>query len=536
MVPSIHVSRAAGAAVFVWLCWAGQSAGVEYRAEVLARSGDAAPGLAGGVTYADLANVDIDNRGNVSFLGQVHGDVPGFWAAAPSDVHLGAVRDELIPGLSADIQFAGYRGAGARIHGGRLLIDGVIMESGEYRDAILLGPPGAMRIVAAEGMSAPGIEPAAEFHIFRDAQSVNNTGEVLLAAQLNRGGTSVPEAGLWVGAADGLELIARSGSRPPGLPDGVAFSPSGDQSDFSPFGTWMLNEGGEVAFTGMFDGPGVGPADNSGLWLGDRHDPQLVLRKGDDVQVGDADYRFGDPAIVDFNDHGSAVVWSLMLGADGSTDVAGRGLWVVDSQRPRPIIHVGDAVPGDSPGVTVSDVRFQATINNDGHVAFSIRESDGDGSLWMTSDAGLVRILGTGDRVRGQYGDEVVVSVGNMHGTINDRGQVLLGSVRTDRGYGYWVRDVDGTLLSVAAQGDFMDLGDGVPRIIDAFWHHNHNFNDMGQVAMAVGFSDGTTAVVRYSLVPEPSAWTMLLIGIGCCAAFGGLKWRRGRAPCGQCP
>lgn len=525
MVPTVYVRAAA---ILVAVCCVEPVTGAEYRPGILVRSGDAAPGFAGDVRFNLLVNSDIDNAGNVSFLGYIADGVQGFWAATAEGIRFGAVTGEPIPGLPGE-SFAGYYGAGGGIRGGRMWIYGAIVGTAVVDPAILLGTPGAIHVVSGAGRPAPGFGPDMTFGRARESLSVNDSGEVLFVAQLERSGSPVDEAGLWAGAAGDLDLIARSGSKPPGLSDGVVFGPSVRQSGFEPFDTYMLNDGGDVAFTGKFEGPGVGEGNNTALWIGDRFAPQLAMRKGDAVRVDAADYVFGDMRIHDFNNLGAALVAARLLPADGS-DVDGvDSLWVVDGQSQRMVVRVGGDVPADAPGVTFAGFTRAATLNDAGQVAFTVGESDGDLSVWMSTDAGLVRVLAEGQLVPGNLGNEPVTSLAAVAATINNAGQVLLGSVVTDDGYGYWVRNVDATLLRVAGEGDVMHFGEGLPKVVDWFTHHNNNFNDLGQAAMSLYFTDGSSAIARYSIVPEPSSWALLLVAAGC-AAFGrGLRRRNAR-------
>jgi hypothetical protein len=143
---------------------------------------------------------------------------------------------------------------------------------------------GGQRVLVRSDTPAAGTEGA----VFSspDDLALGADGSMVIKGELEVGigdTTTFTDFGLWGTAAYGpLQLIAREGDRPAGLPEGATFGPN------LRFG---LNGSGEVILVGAYTAPGLGTGD--GLWHHDLYTglTSLLLRKGDVVEVAPGDFR-----------------------------------------------------------------------------------------------------------------------------------------------------------------------------------------------------------------------------------------------------
>jgi hypothetical protein len=123
--------------------------------------------------------------------------------------------------------------------------------------------------------------------VFGDGQ-VNRSGQVAFLSELaGPGVTPANDKAVWAGLPGGLRAVVREGDRAPGTGDGVVFAFT---SGFNP--RPALAGGGQVAFRSELAGPGVGAANNLGVWIGDLTGEMIkVTRTGDQFPVGPGDTR-----------------------------------------------------------------------------------------------------------------------------------------------------------------------------------------------------------------------------------------------------
>ena len=312
----------------------------------------------------------------------------------------------------------------------------------------------SLQEVFREGDLAPGTG-GLPFVDFVDGV-MNDQREMVFEAFLDLVGTR----GLFGPAAGGETLLLKTGDEPLGVP-GAQFRGFG--ADWE---TVAVNNAGEVAFSGnMIIGPGgVTALDETGIWApGASSDFNLVARTGFAApEVPNATFSGFDFLVL--NSQGSVAFNGLLTGAgiDSSNNL---GLWAARrGATPQLVAREGGAAP-ELPGRTLGTAsKYQLGLNGNDQLVFAAELDDGSAAIWfydlIADTVGLV--LGPGDDVEVQTGD-----------------------VRTvDKA---WFGDeVD---LEIHSGGE-----DGKKQV----------WNDAGQIAALVEFTDGSKGVLRLNLDVGP--------------------------------
>ena len=134
-------------------------------------------------------------------------------------------------------------------------------------EAIWVGLPGSLQLVARAGMSAPGTEGQVYENLF--APILNTAGNL---AFISHAGPTYLN-GLWTGSPSSPALAVSTGMQAAGFPDGVT------HSNFWS-GTIAFNDAGQIAFHGVVTGPGIIPGDNDqAIWAGSPASLNLLARQ-----------------------------------------------------------------------------------------------------------------------------------------------------------------------------------------------------------------------------------------------------------------
>lgn len=352
--------------------------------------------------------------------------------------------------------------------GGTLAFGGLSIRQGpdlDIRSSVWRKNADGIALVAQEGNPAPGLEGLDYGSV--GLAGLSGSGNAVLRGWAWRGIRGELTDGIWLATASGeTELVASEGQQAPGAEPGVQFA----------FNMFPSIGGSTVAFsTTTIDRNG--DYDN-GVWADRGQGLQKVAASGDRVPIDGSDRIFTilggsyEPAVNSRGDVAFAA-WSndAGLGAVGST----RGLWVEYAGGGlRSIVQSGDVAPNLEAGTEFYRLSVPALLSN-GDALFTaslqgsnVTEENGF-SLWRFDQEGsLTLILRTSDVLELMPGDERKVASFSLGG---------LGS-GTDN---------------------------GMPR----------SFNDMGQIALTVDFTDGTSGVVLYqpTAIPEPSAFITAAVG-----------------------
>ncbi len=279
----------------------------------VAREGDVAPG-AGGATFVASPSGEtfpapaIAASGDVLFYGRLAGAAidttnnAGYWSGPPSGPQLRVRVGDAVPAAGAGRRLRGLSAMPTWNASGTLLFDATTVDADGLaaQQALLVGTPGALGLVALQGALAPQDPEGLAFQSTLSPSRLNAAGDVafraiLLDAQFRN------RAAVYADTGSGLRLLARDGSQAPGLPAGVVHVQPASTSLF-------LGEGGHVAFDGTVAGPNVVVGVNDQcLWLVDPDGTvRLIARTGDAVQVGAETLTFASLALYGGKNAGDA--------------------------------------------------------------------------------------------------------------------------------------------------------------------------------------------------------------------------------------
>ncbi|HMB70794.1 MAG TPA: T9SS type A sorting domain-containing protein, partial [bacterium] len=323
------------------------------------------------------------------------------------------------------------------------------------------GPASAPALVAREGDPAPGVGAGVIFadlliSVPFDRPHINAPGRVPFWGRISGPGVvaGVNDEGLWIGGGPGASLLVRLGDPAPGLPAGVVFS----QLSWVP----TLNDAGEVAFHGRVSGPGITPANDTGIWSGAPGSLMLVARTGDPVPGAPGDV-FGSLDLAPLLNGAGDVAF---LGtADPPAGFPSReGIWCGTPGSVTNAMLQGDPAPGAPAGMEFLGGLAGFVLAPTGQVAFYTTAFDPltfvtASGVWATDPAGVLTPVLLGD-------ETITVRPADDRTVANGFGGITL------------------------AEGSAGEDG----------WQHG--FNASGDLAVAVVFTDGTAGVLVMHLGP----------------------------------
>ena len=203
--------------------------------------------------------------------------------------------------------------------------------------------------------------------------------------------------------------------------------------------------------------------------------------------------------------------------------------------------------------IVPSGVRLSRTptISSSGKTAFIggwVNDDDSSQTgIWTSDENGSLDLIAqTGMPVPGVPG-ETFFSLGTP--SMNSTGQLLFNATLSDEtgsgggrgrasGQGsplsLWGQSLNGKLRQILSEGDLVEVAPGDQRIVTGFDAllgipsgnsdgQYSGINNIGQVALLVSFSDGTSAIVVSDLlsVPEPVNLALVLMGVTIFYGFG---------------
>ena len=365
---------------------------------LLAREADPAPGMPAGVFYAQLQSSikHMNAQGRVAFRGRVRGapgvDFPNndaLWVGSPGDVTVVAREGDQPPGLPAGVryQLVGdpyLSGSGNVGFAAEFTGSGI---NASNHNGVFVGPPGAVQLVAQAGQQAPGLPAGTRYGPSMGTVKLNDAGHVAF------GGSANNQPAVWAGPPDALQLLGIGGTQAPGAPDGLNF--------YSPYTTPYLAPDGDVVMVWELRSPTI-TNNHYGLFTGRAGDMDLLARTGD-AAPGAADgatfLRFF-PVNHLLSDGGMAFEGRLQ--GTGVTDANDAGIWLVDPSGGMELVvregELFDVGGGDLR--TISRLSFSAGsgFNDARQIAFQATFTDGSSGVFVTvpepvSSVGVIAVL-----------------------------------------------------------------------------------------------------------------------------------------------
>lgn len=461
---------------------------VTYR--VVAVTGETAPGT--NSTLIDFFGPRINNHGQVAFIAElINGDRALYRSILddPASLELIVRTGDAVPGGPMNATF--LHGTGAHLNddgdlGFHMTVNGL----GEtHDDGIFRFRDGVLETVAYSGQQVPGLTGIRYDTIW--FPKMNSSGSLAFLAGLQ--GTAVDasnDGAIFAHGFGGLNLILREGNVAPGRP----------QDTLGTFGLPQIADNGRLAFwTALNDAP-----DQGSVWMGW---PGLF----DAVRVaGEGNPNIGGFLGFAMNAEGINI---LTYDPSGYERDLGGGL--------APSIAVGDAGPI---GTYARFHEFHTMTNASGEqftaTRFTGPVADADTALVHVATSGQdTVVVREGDAAPGYWNNVVFDDMfeeftpvdlddsGRLYYLVPLRGAAI--TTHNDRAL--YARGLDGSTEILFRKGQLLDVGEGDWRIVAEFAISNSrgtqsgargSTNDIGDVALAVTFNDGSEAIVVLQLGP----------------------------------
>lgn len=500
-------------------------------------SGDPAPGTEAGTEFFTFSSTYpvINAQGQVAFEAWLAGpsvnndNDRGIFSESSGALDLVIREDVPAPGTETGTEFASffdplYADDGSIGLHGFLRGPGVVLN--ENHIGVWSGSAGTLTLLARLGSQAPGLATGTNFSVF-NSHAYGHNGHIAFFSLLTGTGVdSTNYRSLWSDSSGTLTLLARMGSQAPGTDPGVVFE------HFSPP---VVNGSGLTAFRATVSGPGVDNSNSLGIWSDGFGSLLLVARAGDfAVGAGPgvffADFNNIEPTINDAGD----TAFHVGLNGAGVDDTNDRGIWSQTSGELAMIAREGDQAPGTCAGTVFSEVfideipffpgdpfflTFRGPIQNAvGHTSFVAGLSGPDVDetnhlgIWSEGSGTLELVARTGDVAPGVDDGAEFVFFGsipinpinmNANGDVAFMGVLVGDGVDFSNNIGIWAQK-DGELQLVIRAGDEIEVAPGDirtaswPGILSGSGREDGRevvFNDAGQIAMTLFFTDDTSGV-----------------------------------------
>jgi hypothetical protein len=350
---------------------------------LLAREGDPAAGMPAGIEYASLQSSIkyLNGQGRLGFIGRIRGsgiDSPNndaIWVGSPGDVTLVAREGDQPPGLPAGVRYSNLgdpqlNGSGQVAFPTQFTGSGI--NTSNYA-GVFAGPPGAVRLIARTGQQAPGL-PAGDRYEGTLEIRLNDAGHVALTGSANG------QAAAWVGPPDALQLLGIGGTQAPGAPDGLNFY------SFGPWGPYLAPDG-DVVVVCELRSPTI-KSNHYGLFTGRPGAMDLLARTGDAAPGTAAGAIFLRFFPVDHLLSDGGMAFEGRLQGPGVTDANDAGIWLVDpSGEMELVVREGklfDVGGGDLRVINRLSFSAGSGFNDARQIAFQATFTDGSSGIFVT--------------------------------------------------------------------------------------------------------------------------------------------------------
>ena len=442
--------------------------------------GEAAPGFAAGFVFYDLAgdNIAINNSGLTVFTATVRSGSANYetlWRENSGIAELITRTEENAPGISGDVLFRAFKHPNIN-DAGQVAFVGLLQGSDVEMTSdigVWKGTPGSLLLVAREGDTVPGSSGDMFGEKFSAAigydVAFNNSGRVAFYNNLNGSATA---NSVWQENASGLTMLAKTGEAVPGFEDAT-------YAGFSA-GIPLNNNGNLVFFTNI-----VGNFDWTtfiGAYLVQKAVNGSITTKYTGYKTAAPGVAGGifqqfptGGQNYDMNASGQ-LVFQAALQYGGTVDWTNQnGIWSDASGSLALVARQGSQAPGTPAGAVFEISNSPLVMNDAGQVAFRANLKTGVGGvdntnntgIWLETGGVLNLIARAGDRAPGTP-DDVVFNTQFNNYAINSAGQVYFQGTLTGPGIDYtynadgiWLYDPSNGLTLVVREGDEVTLTSG---------------------------------------------------------------------------
>jgi hypothetical protein len=412
----------------------------------------------------------------------------GVWAGKAGSLSVVLKGNSPAPGLPPGVLFR--YGTSAPVtavsENGSIAFFGYLQGAGvntANSEALWVGMPNSLQLLARSGDQAPGINPGYVFATFDADIRINSTGESVFLAAMHDpvNNPAVWKQGIWINRSGSTLPVAVTGEQAPGTTVGTKLDGFGFNA--------VINNAGRVAFAGQLSGPGTTPVTNEAIWHEKTNGLELLARTGSAAPGTAAGTVFSHLMYhgLAFDASGNAIFRAELAGS-GVNSMNNFGVWRVVNDSLTLVLREGDQAPELLPGISFSYAPFPS-LNINGQMAF----------------------------ISGLRGSSVNFS--------NDQG--------------IWASDLGGQLRLIVREGELLEVAPGDFRTISelsmltslGYSESYRAFNSKGQLTFGAKFTDGTSGVFVSNLVaiPEPTIVSIVLLTLLNLVARRTDRWHSGR-------
>ena len=494
--------------------------------EIVALSGDEAPGAGGARFSAFASDLRSDGDGDSAFLGTLNSassSAKGIWAETDGILDLVARQGSAAPGVPAAVFDAFATSPRVTGSGHLLLYSKLLAGPGGVTTANdnclwYKSPSGPLQLVVREDAQAAGLAAGAKYLQLGSNTVLGADGLHAFTATLKTnsslGITSANDSGLWTNFSGPLALLAREGAAAPGTTNGV---------QFYSFTTALIsaNSSGQIAFrTELKATTGVSTANKYGIWMWDGTQLAKIVRGGELAPGTPTGAVFSLPGAPLLRD-AMLLFYSTLATTGGVTKSNDTGIWILENGTVSLVAREGTAAPGAPSGAVFNVLPVTLTGNDRGDFIFkaalrtggAITSSNSDG-IWARSPAtsnGLTLIAREGAQapqtpagaVFSTFDAAIVSGGGREAFTAN-----LLagkGGVTTANDRGLWMRSSAGQFELVLREGASIPVSATDIRTVANITLDKSSesgaagFSDANSIKILVAFTNGSSAIMSYA-------------------------------------
>lgn len=480
-----------------------------YAIAPIAITGEPAPGT-GGLAFMNFYDVGLSDSGIVVLHGSTDaliGTSSALWVGTPGNLALAIHTGDPAPGGETQ---SFDQILEAVVNGnGELLIHATYALSGQMAgEGLWVGPAGNLSLLARTGDPAPGTSGLLFDGFFFVGGSLDDSGTASTSGFASLAGSDIQQ-GAWIGTPGNLTLVGLSGDVVPGVPDntfygllppvlnntgqsavaGATINP--DQSIAEGF--WVVEPAGLtlVAHTGI-PAPGTGGRNYSDFLLGESNGP-VPEQPAATETVGPIVNQTGQVAF-------SAYVDSI----DPLNTIGDQGIWTWDATGLTLVALASDLAPGAG-GAAFLNFNH-VNYNGQGQLAFDasldVANPALDHGIWFGLPGSFQLLVREGDLAPGTAGE----TFGNvvLGPSMNNAGDIAFYARLKETGVdGAWGGTL-GNLALILREGEFVRIKDGDYRLVQSIAYRDgataahatrKRFNEAGQLALEVTFTDGSTGI-----------------------------------------
>ena len=505
--------------------------------EIIAKNGDAAPGIPG-VTFdgsGTFGTTVLDESGGVLVKTRLVGlgvtslnESALYYGTSASDLQLVIRAEDPAPGIpGATLNASSFDSLsssprispdGRMLWGSRIDDGGVTIDS--TNDTVMyVGTPGSWTIAAREGDPAPGIAGATLKSSFsspsQQSTALDRFGRLLFKSSLGGAVTTDDDNAWFFGMPGSMAPILREGDASVG---GTVIQSLGFVS--------QTNEGGMVVLDATLSQTlGTSPAtdldDKIVVIHVEGFGNTVVLREGD-IAPGTAGGVFGKPGgswfvntgVNTFNAFGEFAMIADITGGDVIANVNDRAIYIINLGTETMVVRRGDPAPGTDANLDVFN-NSSLSMNVNGEVAFQCTLTGGtataaDDACVFTNIGGTLHLVAREGDPAPELPGHTINSMSGHSMYMNGSGQIHMNIPVIETGTGntktaLYIYDKDLGMCLATVGGEQIEVAPGVFKTVGSFGGSQFNntngaplsFGHDGNFVLRVNFTDSTAAVIR---------------------------------------